>query len=313
MRRNRVLPLLAVLALTAGVAAPQQIQRLTIHRVEVDEAVGQMTISGVEFGIDEPFVTLEGIPMVVVSHSPTEILITIPPAMTPGTYLLNVTLNGGSRPQGVFNVAVGTEGPQGPQGVPGPQGPQGGVGPQGLPGPQGPAGPIGPTGATGATGPAGPAGPQGATGAPGATGATGPAGPAGPTGIVTTVAFNGPVTSIAAGSSAYVFAGPSALVTTTASQRLTGSAAAPLGLAAGAQVAIIGLCYQPNAGGSLANFVSTSYSVHLVVAERRTYSASATVVPGAGTWRVGMCVSNYVGANAISNNDYVNGWVQVTN
>ena len=209
MARNPVLALVSVLALTATAAAPQQIQRLTIHRVEVDEAAGQMTISGVEFGIEEPFVTLEGLPVVVVSHSPTEIVATIPAAMTPGTYLLNVTLNGGSRPQGVFNVAVGTEGPQGPQGVPGPQGPQGGVGPQGLPGPPGTrgarrtdwsdgsdrtSGTNWSAGgdradrtrragrAAGGTGRTRHPGQPGAPGPTGATGATGPAGPQGPIG-----------------------------------------------------------------------------------------------------------------------------------
>jgi hypothetical protein len=33
---------------------------------------------------------------------------------------------------------------------------------------------------------------------------------------------------------------------------------------------------------------------------------------GAGTWNLGYCVKNY-GPNAISNNDFVNGWIMVTN
>ena len=120
---------IGLVALALGLAAVPCVHAgaLSIHRVEVDEAAGQMRISGDEFGNDEPSVTLEGIPMVVVSHSPTEIVITLPPGTTPGTYLLNVWRLDGNREQGVFNVTVGAEGPQGAQGVPGPQGPQGGT------------------------------------------------------------------------------------------------------------------------------------------------------------------------------------------
>ena len=97
-----------------AVAAPDPHERLTINRVEVDEAVDQMRISGVEFGVDEPSVTLEGVPMVVISHSPTDIVITMPAGTTPGTYLLEVSKGGHhERDQDAFNVTVGTEGPQG--------------------------------------------------------------------------------------------------------------------------------------------------------------------------------------------------------
>ena len=105
---------IGLVALALGLAAVPCVHAgaLSIHRVEVDEAAGQMRISGDEFGNDEPSVTLEGIPMVVVSHSPTEIVITLPPGTTPGTYLLNVWRLDGNREQGVFNVTVGAEGPQ---------------------------------------------------------------------------------------------------------------------------------------------------------------------------------------------------------
>ena len=118
----RVPLLLAVLCLTPSMTAA--LDPLAIHRVEVEEAAGQMRISGVEFGNEEPIVTLEGIPMVVVSHSPTEIVITMPAGTTPGTYLLSVlqSLATTMRTQDEFNVTVGAEGPQGPQGVAGPSG-----------------------------------------------------------------------------------------------------------------------------------------------------------------------------------------------
>jgi hypothetical protein len=217
---------------------------------------------------------------------------------------------------------VGPQGPQGPAGNAGATGPQGPAGPQGPTGAQGPAGPQGPTGAqgpqgfqgnpgaTGATGPAGPAGP---------VGATGPAGPAGATGIVTTATFAGLVGSIV-GAATFAFAGPTATVTTTANQRLTATAEAPLGFAVGVtdSTAAIDICFRPAAGGTLTNFAGGNYSDHGIVAERRSYSATGSVIPGAGTWAVGLCVANRDAAgtanpSAISNNDYVNGWVQVTN
>jgi hypothetical protein len=157
-----LLSVLFVLVLIPGIAAPAD--RLTINRVEVDEAAGEMRVSGIAFGEDEPRVTLEGIPMVVVSHSPTEIVITMLAGTTPGTYLLTVSQGPAPHRKGVFNVTVGAEGPQGPQGVPGPQGPEGEPGPQG---PQGGPGPQGPPGAPGPQGPQGVPGPQGPTGPPG--------------------------------------------------------------------------------------------------------------------------------------------------
>jgi hypothetical protein len=121
--------------------------------------------------------------------------------------------------------------------------------------------------------------------------------------------------SIAGNSVAYVFVGPTAQVTTTASQRLTGSAEASLGLATGsaATLAFLGLCYQSTAAGStITNFVAGNYSIHRFTAGRQGYPAAATVVPGAGTYNVGFCILNQ-GATAITDNDYVNGYVQVTN
>ena len=85
-----------------------------------------MRISGAGFGADEPDVTLEGLPMVVVSHDPTEIVIDMPPGLAPATYLLTVAqFEGDRRLRAEFEVTVGAEGPQGPQGAPGAQGRKG--------------------------------------------------------------------------------------------------------------------------------------------------------------------------------------------
>ena len=227
-------------------------------------------------------------------------------------------LPGNIGPAGAIG-AVGPAGAIGPTGAIGPVGPAGAIGPTGAIGPQGavgPAGAIGPTGAVGPTGATGPVGPAGADGATGAIGPAGAAGPAGVTGLVATVAISGFAGSpIAPNSTVYVFAGPTAQVTTTATQRLTGAAEAPLGLAvgAGATTGYIGLCYQSTAAGSvITNFVGGAFSIHRFVGGREAYPAAGTVVPGAGTYNVGYCIRN-VGATALTDNDYVNGYVQITN
>ena len=113
----------------------------------------------------------------------------------------------------------------------------------------------------------------------------------------------------------YVFVDATATVTTTASQRLTGAAEVPLESAASTsgQAFDYGLCYQASGGGAVINFAGTlTYSTSAVFPDRRTFAAAASVVPGAGTWKVGFCVRNG-NANAITYADYVNGWVQVTN
>ena len=214
---------------------------------------------------------------------------------------------------------AGAHGPAGAQGPAGPAGAQGPAGPAGAQGPVGPAGPIGPTGPVGPMGPMGPAGatgPAGAVGPMGPAGATGPAGPTGatgPTGIVTTATWGGYIPSIAGSSVAWVFAGPTVFVTTTASQRLTGVAEAPLGLGSGSpQDFDYDLCYQPNGGGAIVNFTGGNYSTGQITTARLSWTASASVTPGAGQWNVGFCVLNF-NTPTISNTDYVNGWVHVHN
>jgi hypothetical protein len=108
----------------------------------------------------------------------------------------------------------------------------------------------------------------------------------------------------------WAFMGPTALVSTTAVQRLTGTAEVPIGAAASTTVHI-DLCYQPNGGGALVNFSGGAYSIHQVTTTRAEFSAVGSVVPGAGNWNVGMCTRQ--NTSQINNNDYVNGWVQVTN
>ena len=199
---------------------------------------------------------------------------------------------------------TGLQGPAGPAGAQGAQGQTGAQGPQGATGPQGPSGPQGPTGATG---------PQGPSGGQGPMGPQGPQGPQGPTGIVATGRFAGGVGSFPGASTLWVFAGPTATVTTNASQRITASASVPIGLTTGGPILFdYGLCYRTSSGGTVFNFHDTAYQTAEATTTRAAFSTSASVVPGAGTWAVGFCIHNG-SASSLNDNDFVNGWVTVTN
>ena len=109
----------------------------------------QLTISGQNFGSVRPNVTLDAIPLAVVSFTPTVVTALLPSGLKPGTYLLVLEPNTHKDKAAQFDVALGAIGPkgdkgdQGVPGTPGPAGPQGVPGLQGVPGPQGPPGPAG--------------------------------------------------------------------------------------------------------------------------------------------------------------------------
>lgn len=112
----------------------------------------QLTIHGRNFGSVRPNVTLEGIPLSVLTFSPTLVTALLPSGLKPGTYFLVLEPDGRKEKRAEFDAAIGAMGPKGDPGAPGP------AGPQGVPGQQGPPGPPG-TGAGGAdvysvTGPA---------------------------------------------------------------------------------------------------------------------------------------------------------------
>lgn len=138
----------------------------------------------------------------------------------------------------------------------------------------------------------------------------------GPSGVVATSVLSGAVEAIAGGATAWVFAGPTASVMTTESQRITGVAEAPLGTTATDSAAsfLYDLCYR--AGGSSdvpVSFAGANSSVGQVSAAtgRLPFPAAGSIVPGAGTWEVGFCVLNS-GSAALDMNDFLNGWVMVT-
>ncbi len=119
-----------------------------------------ITIAGKYLGSVTPTVTLDGMPLVVVTYTSTQVTALLPANLAPGSYQLVLT-NHTLQLQAAFDATIGAAGPEGPTG---PAGPAGSPGPAGVPG------------ATGGMGLTGPAGPQGTPGAAGPTGATGPQG-----------------------------------------------------------------------------------------------------------------------------------------
>lgn len=199
-------------------------------------------------------------------------------------------------------------------------GPTGNAGPAGAAGAAGAKGATGATGAAGArgaTGAAGAAGARGATGAAGARGATGTPGPPGATGFVQLSGWAGSVsnTAISPSGTALVFAGPTATVTTTATQRIVASGSAALGTSAGTAVIHTAMCVQPSTGGPVSVLDGVSSDVEVVTASttRIPFASAMTGVPGAGTWNVGICAIDTSATQAIDSNDRSVGYAFVTN
>lgn len=145
---------------------------------------------------------------------------------------------------------------------------------------------------------------------PAAAGPPGPAGPAGPTGVVSTARFTGPMSTLFV-SGSYTFMGSTTTVTVEAGQRMTGSAMVPIGVDAGAATVQLDLCYRTSGtADALTGFNGAEYSVVEVSTVRVSYAVTGTVVPGPGTWEVGVCAITDANLN---DNNFVNGYVQVTN
>ena len=188
-----------------------------------------------------------------------------------------------------------------------PPGPQGTAGPQGATGPDGATGPTGADGATGNTGP---------TGATGDTGSTGPTGPTGETGaspVLETVTWGGDGgTTPSNFSGTLIFFGngegtaPLATITTGATDRLTAAGSASTQASAGSSGQFF-LCYQPQAGGTLTAMGSRALA-SWTANQFATVTVVGSAVPGAGTWKVGVCAN----ANTLFGQSQLNGWVQRT-
>jgi|SRR5215217_4270181 len=106
------------------------------------------------------------------------------------------------------------------------------------------------------------------------------------------------------------FVGPTATVTTTSSQRLVGAVQVALGDGGG--LVIYDVCYQPSGGGTITNFIQNAPSAEPAF-NMVPLPAMASVVPGAGTWKVGFCARTAANTFTYNRTSNVNGWVQVVN
>jgi hypothetical protein len=138
----------------------------------------------------------------------------------------------------------------------------------------------------------------------------------GPSGIVGTATFNGLTNSTFIPNS-WQWGGPTATVTITATQRLTGSAAAVLGASQTPSNSTFeyGLCYRLG-NGAITSFDPSTFAPfgHIRVAATDSFPTDESVVPGtAGTYTVGFCIdpSGFpFNPNAGSS---VEGWITATN
>jgi len=124
----------------------------------------------------------------------------------------------------------------------------------------------------------------------------------------------GSIPSIAASSSSFVFAGPTASRTLTAStNNMSAVGVAAMAVASGSTSALLGMCYQPSGGSPTLFQGSVAYTSVTIDTTRQNYAvAGSTGNLAAGTYNVGVCVRN-TGATAIGSNDWSIGWVMVHN
>jgi collagen triple helix repeat protein len=147
-----------LLSANVAIAAPAAPQ-LVVTSATLDATNNRLVIRGVNFswppkpasGPVTPLqVTLDLMPLTVLSATSTEVVASVAGTFPEGTYLITVSRGPSTTESGAFAVAIYHE-----------------ASPQIIQGPEGPEGPAGPAGATG---PAGPSGPQGATGPQGLPG-----------------------------------------------------------------------------------------------------------------------------------------------
>ncbi len=105
----------------------------------------QLAIQGQNLGTAKPIVSLDAIPLSVVTFTSTAVTALLPAGLAEGTYQLTLDAGAHGDKLAQFDVAIGSIGPKG---NPGPAGPAGPPGAQGPPGPAGPAGPPGSGGST---------------------------------------------------------------------------------------------------------------------------------------------------------------------
>lgn len=176
---------------------------------------------------------------------------------------------------------------------------------------QGAKGDTGPKGDTGA---AGAQGPQGLTGAPGPKGDTGAQGPQGPSGVNQVRSWNGQVNTTSITTATYAFLGPTASMTTTATQRF--SNAATLSFIASINTNLrVDVCYASSSGGTVFS-PNNGYKIMPTTANvRQLINLSNSFTLGAGSWLIGPCARGTSAALTLTGNsdDWSTGWSLVTN
>jgi hypothetical protein len=144
-------------------------------------------------------------------------------------------------------------------------------------------------------------GPAGVRGADGARGPAGAAGSPGSTGVVTIGAWVGFDTGVSGNSTAYVFDGPTTTVTTSSTQRVTASGTIDLATNSGTAALDVAICVQPSSGGTLSELGSGVFRSVTASTTSVPVSSAQSGVPGAGTWKIGMCVFD-TSATAVNSN-----------
>jgi hypothetical protein len=107
------------------------------------------------------------------------------------------------------------------------------------------------------------------------------------------------------------FVGGTTSVVLTGAAHISGAAALSLGIAAGSTSVATDLCYKLGSG-PVTNFEPSNYVSSLITAPQVSVAAAGSVSLAAGSYTVGACVSNQ-GPSDLDANDYVSGWVMVTN
>jgi hypothetical protein len=131
----------------------------------------------------------------------------------------------------------------------------------------------------------------------------------GGTGIVSTVGIDGWRTNVTWVANAWAFYGPTATVTLTAGQRITGSIGAAMQLQAVVPYFFAGICYS---NGGPTTLAGTAYYYQLPQSGQwQDATWSVTKVLPAGTYTVGFCTFSPVGGSFLQIG--VDGFIQVTN
>lgn len=142
-------------------------------------------------------------------------------------------------------------------------------------------------------------------------GLAGPQGPAGPSGVLTVAPFAGLIGAVPSDAK-WHYIGHSAAVNTDGSQRITVTAAATLGTTGAPFSFQYDVCYAQLFGAPILMNDPDNRPVGHAQSHSQVFTVTASVVPPAGGWFVGMCVYSDNPMWSLDNNETMNGYVMVT-